>query len=259
MSGVQLYCRLPAHWWIDPSQCWFEWQGLVSGILAVVAAIVSIWFLQRQIAQTDQLHQNELKRRHNAIRSVVPVALAAISEYCAAVCNEIASAIEDRQDNFNVAFDAHAKGKLEKATFDGVNFPSDVIPTLQAFVETLTRPDDVKHMAELLGSLQILQSRFKTFNLKQIAVEHSLHSLLLDVAKVKFLTDSIFNYGRFVDEDSFSRIEGTKNESLWDEILGKAQGLVFGRPAPDLFFPKLDELVTARKNSLTSPWNEKFK
>ena len=253
-----MYCRLPSHWLTDPSQCWYDWQGLISGILAVAAAFASIWFLKLQIAQTGQLHQNELERRHNAIRSVVPVALAAISEYCAAAVKEIASAIEDRQDNFEVAFDANAQGRLGKVTFDPVPFPSDVIVTLQAFVETMTRPADVKHMAELLSSLQILQSRFKTFDLKQVAVEHGLHSLLLDVAKVQLLTDSIFNYGRFVDENSFSKIEGTTQEALWDEILGKAQGLVFSRSTPDIFFPKLGELVAARKKSLVSPWNEKF-
>lgn len=258
MNSSAVYCRLPSNWLADPSQCWFEWQGLISGVLAVGAAFVSIWFLKRQIAQTSELHKDELVRRHNAVRSVVPVALSAISEYCDAVVEQIATTIEDRQDDFEAAFDAAAEGRIEQKSFEPVQFPSDVISTMQLFVETLTRPADVKHMAELLGSLQILQSRFKDFDLQQVAVEHSLHSLLLDTAKVKLLADAIFNYGRFVDEGSFSKLESCDLESLWNEILGKAQSLVFSRPIPDVFFPKLRQLVDSYKKNNISPWNEKF-
>ena len=189
----------------------------------------------------------------------MPVALSAVSEYCDAIASQIATAIEDRQDNFYAAFYAVAQGRREQKRFEPVQFPAEVISTMQQFVETLIRPADVKHMAELLGSLQILQSRFKDFDLTQAAVEHSLYGLLLDTAKVKFLTDSIFNYGRFVDENSFSKMEGSKSDALWDEIMGKAQGLIFSRLVPDVFFPKLGELVTSYKKNEVSPWNEKFK
>lgn len=258
MSASDLYCRLPSNWLADTSQCWFEWQGLLSGILAVGAAFVSIWFLKRQIAQTSELHKNELERRHNSVRSVVPVALSAISEYCDAVADQIATAIEDQQDDYDFAFDAVAQGRTEQKYFQPVQFPADVISTMKSFVETLTRAAEVKHMAELLSSLQILQSRFKDFDLKQVAVENRLNSLLLDVAKVKLLTDSIYNYGRFVDDASFSKLEGYETAALWDEVLAKAHGLVFSRSIPDLFLPELTKLVDGYKKNNISPWNEKF-
>lgn len=258
MNSTTLYCRLPINWWTDPSLCWFEWQSLISGALAVGAALVSIHFLKLQIAQTSELHKEELLRRHNAIRSVVPVALSAISEYCGAVVDQIAINIEGRQNDFEAAFDAAAQVRTEQNSFEPVQFPSDVISTMQLFVETLTCPADIRHMAELLSSLQILQSRFKSFDLKQVAVERRLHNLLLYTAKVQFLAHSIFDYGRFLDGNSFSKLDGHDFETLWDEILGKAQSLVFSRPVPDVFFPMLGELVDSYKKNNISPWNEKF-
>lgn len=258
MSLSLFFCRLPSNWVADPSQCWFEWQGLLSGILAVGAAVVSILFLKRQIAQTSDLHKDELARRHNAVRSVVPVALSAISEYCNAVVDCIATAVEDRQDVFEAAFNDAMHGRLQQKSFEPVQFPSDVISTMQLFVETLTRSADVRHMAELLSSLQILQSRFKDFDLTQVAVERGLHSLLLDASKVRLLSDSVFNYARFVDEGSFSKLDGSDLNATWNEILGKAQSLVFSRPVPDIFFQTLEELVNGCKENRISPWNEKF-
>jgi hypothetical protein len=249
---------LPADWLTDPSVCWYEWQGLVSGILAVAAAAASIWFLNRQISQTSDLHRGELGRRHNAIRSVLPIALASVSDFCTAIVDQIATAIEDRQNDFDAAFDAAASGRHNQKSFDPVAIPVEVISTMQQFVESLTREADVKHMAELLSSLQILQARFNDFDLEQAAVVSGLYNLLLDAAKVKLLNDSIYNYGRFVDDSSFSVLDQPSNDKAWNSILGKAHSLVFTRRIPDLFFPELNRLVTRCKENNVSPWNERF-
>lgn len=259
MSPSTVFCRVPTSWISDPSLCLFEWQTLIGGLLAVGAAVVSVIFLKKQISQTEQLHEAELKRRHNAVRSTIPIALAAISDFCDAISTQLASAIEDRNEgDFEAAFDAAAAGRDKLTHFQQVQIPSEVILTMQAFVETLADNRNVKHMAELLSSLQVLQSRFNSFKLQQVAAVHNLHSLLLDTAKVKLLIDSIYNYGRFVDETSFSVVNSASIDDAWQAILGKAHGLIFTRPIPDIFFPELNELVSSYKINQVSPWNEKF-
>jgi hypothetical protein len=56
----------------------YDWQTLVSGLLALGAAWWATSSLREQIAQTDQLHWQDVERRHNAARVMLPLALAGI-------------------------------------------------------------------------------------------------------------------------------------------------------------------------------------
>jgi hypothetical protein len=250
---------MPTDWWADPSLCWFEWQTLVGGLFAVGAALVSVYWLNKQISQTEKLHQAELRRRHNAARAVVPVALAAISEFCSSVADQIARAIEfRREDDFDAAVDALISSRVSQKNFQNVDLPSPIVTIMKDFVETLSDDANVRHVAELLSSVQILQARFKEFDLQQSAGVNGLYGLLLDTAKVKLLTDSIYNYGRFVDENGFSIVNKQSVEDAWSSIQGKAQSLLFMRQSPDYFFPKISDIILSNCANQNSPWNEKF-
>jgi hypothetical protein len=113
-------------------------------------------------------------------------------------------------------------------------------------------------VAELVASVQILLSRFNDFDLTQPAAQQSLAGLLLDAAKVRLLTDKIYNYARFVDDSSFGIVGVLEPAAAWDQIHGKAQGLVFHRQSPDAYFPDLKERVDGYKEHNVSPWNERF-
>lgn len=252
-NGAPL-CRVPAHWILDPSQCWFDWQTLIGGILAVGAAAVSVYFLRKQISQTDLLHQEELARQHNAIRTVTPIALSSISDFCQAIADEVCGEIERRANEpMILGVDDESEKRLSPQYI-----PADVLPTMQGLVATLGEESRIKHVAELVGSLQILQSRHNEFDLKQAGSEFGLYGILLDCAKVKLLTDSIFNYSRFVDETNFSLFDGQKSYNIWDDIHKKSQSLVFSRLMPDLFFPTLADKIDSYKEHNISPWMEKF-
>lgn len=59
-----------------PFWAWvYDWQTLVSGLLAVVAAAVSVYFLNKQIRQAEQHEKERLARRLVAERGVMPATL----------------------------------------------------------------------------------------------------------------------------------------------------------------------------------------
>lgn len=58
-----------------------QWETLVGGALALVAAWFTVKAIRAQIAQADQAHREAWERRHRAARAVLPMALNEISEY----------------------------------------------------------------------------------------------------------------------------------------------------------------------------------
>jgi hypothetical protein len=233
---------------------------LVGAGLALFAAYLSVRWIRKQIEQDKLHHADEISRRHNATRLTLPLALASIHEMIQKAANEIAARLEnhferDRQEtDSNWIDDVFAAMKFERIELD-----SSILASFKDFVETLRNTSDIKHIAELVSSLQIFISRYNSYDPIRSAGAHSLNSLMLDAAKIKRLTDAIYNYARFVDDRSFGIVSDGRFAESWDEIHGAAQSLIFLRSQPDDFFPAFQEIVDRYKAGEISPWNEKFK
>jgi hypothetical protein len=253
-----LTCRIPSEWFADFSLCLFEWQTLVGGLLALAAALLGAGFLYKQIKQTADLHREELRRRHNAVRSTMPLALAAINDLVAHVVDNLASTLESEdQPDFEVAFEDAAKPERSDK-FVRISTPPYVMETMRSFVETLSLDREIRHIAELISSIQILIARYNSFSFKEASVIDRLYGLLIDAAKVSLLNDTLYNYGRFVDNGSFGLVGTLSDNEAWDKIHGRAQGTVFQRRSPDFFFARIKERIDQSKTAGTSPWIEKF-
>jgi hypothetical protein len=260
MSNTDLArCDIPPDWVSDFSQCLYEWQGLEGAGLALLAAFVGAWFLKSQIKQAGDHRKDEIARRHNAARLTLPLALASVSELIQKTVHQIAYELEQfGPDGFRKAFDANVEGKGHRRSFDPVRLSDDVISAFRQLVESLTDHQDVRHVAELVASLQIYSSRYDDFDLHGAGSRTNLEGLLLDAAKIQLLNDKIYNYARFVDDASFGVVGVGSVADAWDEIHGKAQGLVFRRDSPDFFFPAFQERIDRYKERGLSPWIEKF-
>jgi hypothetical protein len=74
MGGVNFTdharCMVPANWWSDPSQCLYEWQSLLGGVLAVLAAGATIYFMRKQMQQAERHKQEELTSARDQMRQV---------------------------------------------------------------------------------------------------------------------------------------------------------------------------------------------
>jgi hypothetical protein len=255
----RLQCDVPADWANDFSQCLFEWQGLEGGALALAAALIGSIFLWKQIQQSEKHRLIDLTRRHNAAKLTLPLALSFVSELCQSIATEIASELETYGPNgFDRTLDAILGDRAGRRRFDPVELPGSVIGGFEKFVETLSNPNDIKHVSELIASIQILCARYNGQDLQGAGARTNLESLLLDAATVKTLCDSMFNYARSVDHSSFGIVGVIASEEAWRRIQGSAQSLVFSRESPDFFFPAIQSLVSRYSEAGTSPWLEKF-
>jgi hypothetical protein len=229
-----------------------EWQDLIAGLLAIGGAYLGAQAIYRQTEQAAKIAKQEIDRRHNAARCVLPLALSEISSVCQLMADKIAEEIETIRNA------THQVVPWVARRFEPITAPPDTLAAFKDFVETLTDKLDVGHVGQLMAQIQILVSRWNTCNLTEIAPEIKLIGLLIDVARVKLLNDEIFNYARMIDDAPFSIVGTTTLDDVWDRIRGKAQELLFHRPSPDLFFDQLNALIDGRKERESSPWLEKF-
>ncbi|WP_157973096.1 hypothetical protein [Blastomonas sp. UPD001] len=259
MSTPKLSCRIPADWVGDLSQCLFDWQTLEGGNLALAAAGLSIVFLRRQITQSDRQHREEIERRHRAARMSMPLALAAISELTQNVADTLADRFEKAGNNeFDAAVDELLDAHPLKLGFEPVEISREITSAFGIFIETLDDGTNARHVAELIASLQIMIARFNGFKVSQAAADLGMINLMIDVAKVRFLTESIYNYARFVDDAAFGVVGVISIDNAWDSILRCANGLIFSRQRPEHFFQPFSEAIGVKKKNRQSPWNEKF-
>lgn len=255
----RLQCDVPTDWVQDFSQCLYEWQGLEGGALALAAALIGSIFLWKQIQQAEKHRQNDLDRRHNAAKLTMPLALSSVSDLCQLIANEIANELETYEpEGLARTMQAILEDRAARKRFDRVKLPEVIIGGFEKFAETLCNANDVKHLSELIAAIQILCSRYNSQDLQGAGARTNLESLLLDAATVKTLCDSMFNYARSVDQNSFGIVGVITHDDAWNRIQGSAQDLVFLRNSPDFFFPAIEASVSRYRENGTSPWLEKF-
>lgn len=256
MSFVdRVSCAVPNEWVSHPSQCLYEWQSLIAGLLALAASTVVL----TQIRQSEDHRRDDIKRRRTAARLLMPLALAEISVVLDQMVGKISTALEAYgPDGFEITLDAIQDGQTPLRSFEQLFVPQNALSTFQNFAETLDYNEDIKHLSELVSRIQVLFARYNSQNLTSPAIEENLRSLIFEIAIVRLLIDSIYNYARSVDENSFGIVGVLPHDVVWDRIFSTAHGLVSARANRDFFFSGFGEKIARYKESGQSPWLEKF-
>lgn len=253
-----LSCRVPSDWLSDISACWYDWQTILGALLALFGAWLTVRKIREQIEQTEKQEKRRTERQHRAARTVLPLALSEIDGLCRRAASQIGHEIVIRE-NFGAAFSDNVGKHTRSSRLRPIDLPQNVISEMKHFVETLEGEDRARHVAELISSIQIMISRFNEFDLDQgdkLSVL-GLSDLLFDVAKVRFLNDAMFNYGRFAD-DNFAVVGRISDFDAWDGIHKRLESFIFIRKLPEHFFNPINEKIQRYKNEGKSPWIEKF-
>lgn len=184
-----LQCAVPNAWVTSFSQCLFEWQSLEGGGLALLAAALSIWFLRRQINQSDR-HENErLQRQHNAARATLPLTL---------------SGLIDPLREMLVALHA-AKSEVEQhgisTSFMPPSTPSNFVSELQSVIASTNNRTVIEPISQIIREIQTLWARVRVLNdergqRRQAGLSRNVDEWIVQAAQIHALVESLFDYAR---------------------------------------------------------------
>lgn len=184
----------------------FEWleayQTLITGAVALVAAILSVQAIrsqidasnastQKQIDHDAELERRRLDAKRDAARAMLPMALTVICEYAENTARLLIHQI-----------DVCRNGRLEKAykfpEFPTV--PSEALLLLRDVIE-YSDPDRRIVFAKLIQRIQILSSRIRGLpdesrNTRGVS-ELNLEAYLVDSALIYAQASDLFSYARF--------------------------------------------------------------
>ena len=169
---------------------WMEdWQTLVTGTMAVGAAVMTVLVIRKQIVQVYETADEERSRELLAARSMLPVTLSRIcwySEACASVLRPKYIADPDEV--------------VEPVAFVAPSLPDDDLANLSRCIrygdETLQRA-----VSKLLAQLQIQSSRLRSFaaDMRPGGTAHqggAVHEFLVDAIELYARASGLFDFAR---------------------------------------------------------------
>jgi hypothetical protein len=227
-------CRIPPDWLINPSQCWYEWQGLVSGLLAIAAASYGALLLNKQIAQAEVERRT---RRFNAVRATLPLTLSGICTFSKDMLSEL-SPVRSAMAHLG-------SGPLPNG-FSAPSPPSDLVNALQDMIEATSQHNVVGAISEMISEIQTLSSRVAGLSdqaqmARAIGMDRNIDEYIIQAARIYAISESLFDFARRKDETGprnvpwdrvysalhFANIEDHQFPDLYADLAKRSQRLEF--------------------------------
>lgn len=174
---------------IDCVVSWMDrWQTMLTGLAALIAAAVSVYFLRKQIAQAESSENHRRKRRLAAARSRLQMTLSTISHY----------------GSDSIAFlkrlrDAVGANQPVPALADAPRpiLPEPSVLALEAVIEATDSDEFAGFLADLISEMQVLNSRLSALPEEAQALGvHNLDAYLMNAAKIHAFASGAFPYAR---------------------------------------------------------------
>nr|WP_070960592.1 hypothetical protein [Hyphomonas sp. Mor2] len=191
----------------------YHFQSLVADVLALIAAIVTIWFLHQQSLNT-------LKRDHNAGRANLPLALSSLIDYADRCLSELTTLLQEHSEEHDI------RAELEIPVL-----PEKSLRVLTELVRTSEKSDSSK-MQSLLKFLQVYDAKLRGLMNDvdperpegQLAIAANVRPSVLDASVLQGMVNHMFEYARWeqqripaFDPDSFSPVIGFRWHQRMDE------------------------------------------
>lgn len=206
------------------------YQDLCAGILALVGALAGTYFLQRQIDFQKEQEEARTRRRHDASRATMPMALMSIGDYAAKTIEILREARADELER--AAMEEQAEGMVSY-DFAIIDVPALQGAVLAEFKDMIEACDEhqAAPFASLLSSLQVQVARIRSLNADKklptfsdhMARAYELLDRMFDALYIYAAAGSLLQYARkhspLEDGPSWNMIE----LSIWSLRLSEFQ------------------------------------
>jgi hypothetical protein len=171
------------------------WQALAGALVAILAAVLAFRNTSRSLEQTEEQETRRRKRKHAAIRAVLPLSLAQVSHYAA----QSARALDELLRN-------HPNGPLPPNSMAQTlvqSLPAETLKTLADFIEYSDAPLNVGVVEDTVASIQIHDSRLRELVGRNndpagpgVVPRYNLMGGMIDAAAIFAGASAVFDYAR---------------------------------------------------------------
>jgi hypothetical protein len=223
-----------------------EWQTLTAAIVAFsaasIASYIAVQNTSRSLQQAERLEKHRRMRKHSAVRSVLPIALAELSGYAEQsvhALNELVSKCNVETLPPMIA----SPGLVEE-------LPSKALTTLADFIE-YSDTVDVAAIEGITALIQIHNSRLGTLyrdnrdpSGNRPVTRTDLERSIVDAASIYAGVVAVFDYAR-------RREEQLPRSLTWDAVTRALNNMRLFQDE----HPRLHEAVTGRENVSAGPFD----
>jgi hypothetical protein len=193
LGALQASAGFTGGWhWCTSFGCFIDWldhwQTMLTGVGAIAAAAVSVFYLRKQITQADTQETARRRRRFTASRARLPLLLSETIQYADDV-------IELLKQYLDAALDHQDHRPL--ASLPRPTLPEQAILAFETLIEATDDDQFANVVADMIAQMQVLSSR-----LRGLATEAgglgalNLQSYLLNAAKVHAYAAGMFAFAR---------------------------------------------------------------
>ncbi len=158
----------------------YQFQTLITGIIAIAAAYLTFRVVREQIKQTSDLEELRRAREEAAARAALPLALSEVAEYSLQSIRSVEGL------------------RKEQAGPERPRLPQLPVSSFSVFQDVARSADReiAKQIVELLSLIQVQHSRLKGLHEGQTQIEHNFLGAIIDAANVYCRVNVLFSYGR---------------------------------------------------------------
>lgn len=166
-----------------------DWQTLASGVLAVGAALVGAYFINKQIHLAEKQERERLLRKELAARSVLPLMLSQLMEYARVNAKALKRTL-----------DASSGGTYrgDPSAIEIRPVPLPLVMEIKNLIEAT--PSRVgERLADMLSDVQIIGARLDDFANPEegrILLAENIKSFIIDTVELHARAASAFAYAR---------------------------------------------------------------
>ena len=177
-----------------------QWETLVTGIGAIVAAFFTVRRLREQISQAQKLADDQRQRRARAARATLPLSLSQLAQYATSCIK----GLHDLRPYFRASRSMNdlVQRAQKCAAWESPLLSDNVLNSLKDCVEVID-DEPAQAIIQLIGHLQIQRSRLQEY-ISRARLNDPTHLVLLsniehamyDAAEIHARTSTLFPFSR---------------------------------------------------------------